>query len=88
VKPPRLQALRCEQVEHVPGKFVALAEWNQCQSFGWIEAIDINGLQVIEGVFELDFGLLEVRDGYRSADQGLSIGSAMPGVQPLNLPPG
>src|SRR5262245_8923083 len=86
VKPPRLQALRREQVEHVPGELVALAEGNQCQSLGWIEAIDIDGLQLIERLFKFDVGLIEFLDGCGPPDQGLSIGSARAGVQPLDLP--
>src|SRR5262249_61449224 len=88
VKPPRFQALRREQVEHVPGEFVALAEGDQCQALGWIEAKDVDGLQLLERLFKLDVGLTEFLDGCASADQGLSIRPARAGVQPLDLPPG
>src|SRR5262249_32915364 len=87
VKPPRLQAPPREQVEHVPGEFVAFAEGNQCQPLGWIEAINVDGLQFIERLFKLDVGLIEFLDGYGPPDQGLSIRPARTGVQPLKLPP-
>src|SRR5262249_45753067 len=87
LKPPRFQALRREQVEHVPGEFVALAEGNQCQSLGWIEAINLDGLQFIERLFKFHVGSIEFLDGYGPLDQGLSIRPARAGVQPLNLPP-
>jgi hypothetical protein len=80
VKPPRIHALRCEQIEYVPGEFVSLTEWNQCHSLGRMEAKDIDGLQFIDRLFKSD-------DSYGPPDQSLSIGSAREGVQPLDLPP-
>src|SRR5262249_11953504 len=84
-KPPSFEALRRVQVEHVPGQIVALAEWNQCQSLGWIEATNIEFLQVIECFFKFDVGLIELPGRHCPQDQGLSIGSTRAGVQSLNL---
>jgi hypothetical protein len=60
---------------------------NPCLPLGWIEANDVDGLQLIERLFKFDVGLIEFLDGDYPPDQGLSIRSARAGVQPLNLPP-
>src|SRR4051794_31937252 len=81
VKAPELERFRIEQVEEEPGQLVLAEEGNQGLAADGVEAIDIEGLQLMRRLVKARHGLVGFANRLLVSNERLPIGTPGLGSQ-------